>query len=49
MGVVSLKDLCRAKDWLAYCQDNVTEWDSRSWYWQPDFPMEQHCKLAMRV
>ena len=22
------------KDWLAQCQDNVTEWDIRSWCWR---------------
>ena len=21
------------KDWLAQCQDNVTDWDIRSWCW----------------
>ena len=30
-------------------QDNVTEWDIRSWFWQPDFPMGQHYKVAMSL
>ena len=27
------------KDWLALCQDNVTEWDNESWCQCPDFPV----------
>ena len=23
------------KDCLVQCQDNVTKWDSRLWYWRP--------------
>ena len=36
-----------SKDWLAQCQDNVTEWDNRSWCWQPGVPVRQHYKIAM--
>ena len=25
--------LGESKDWLAQCQDNVTEWYTRSWCW----------------
>ena len=25
--------LGEGKDWLAQCQDNITEWDIRLWYW----------------
>ena len=28
-----------SKDWLAQCQDNVTEWDSRSRCWWPGVPV----------
>ena len=28
-------------DWLAQCRDNVTEWDSRSWWQCPDVPVRQ--------
>ena len=37
------------KDWLAQCQDNVTEWDIGSWWQWPDFPVGQHCKVIMCV
>ena len=36
-----------SKDWLAQCQDNVTEWDTRSWW--PGFPVRQHYKIGMRA
>ena len=26
--------------------DNVTEWDSRSWYWRPAVPVSQHYKVT---
>ena len=35
------------KDWLARCQDNGTGLDIESWYWQPDFPVEQRYKVTM--
>ena len=28
-------------------QDNVTEWDIRSWCWRPGFPVGQHYKVAI--
>ena len=34
------------KDWLAQCQDNVTEWDIRSWCSWPDFPVGKHYKVT---
>ena len=34
------------KDWLAQCQDNMTEWDITSWCWWPSFPVEQHYKVV---
>ena len=37
------------KDWLAQCQDNATEWDSRSWCWQSDVPVRQHYEVALSV
>ena len=37
------------KDWLAQCQDNVTEWDIGAWYQQPDFRVWQHYKVTMSV
>ena len=30
------------KDWLVRYQDNVTEWDSMSWWRQPVVPVRQH-------
>ena len=27
-------------DWLAQCQDNVIEWDNRSWCWWPGVPID---------
>ena len=35
------------KDWLVQCQNNVTEWDSRSWCWWPGVPVTQYYKVAM--
>ena len=32
-------------DWLAQCQDNVSEWDIRSWCWQPGLPVGWHYKV----
>ena len=32
---------------LAQFQDNVIEWDSRSWCWWPGFPVGQHYKALM--
>ena len=51
-------DTCRAlawhsallrygKVWFAQCQDNMTEWYSRSWCWQPGVPVKQHYKVTM--
>ena len=34
---------------MLLCQDNVTEWDIRSWYWQPGFFMGLHYKVAMNA
>ena len=31
--------LGQGKDWLALCQDNVTEWDIKSWCIWPGFPV----------
>ena len=39
--------LGKDKDWFTLCQDNVTEWDIRSWYWWSDFPVGQHYKVSM--
>ena len=35
------------QDWLTQCQDNVTEYDIRSWCWWPDFIIGQHYKVTM--
>ena len=35
------------KDWFAQCKDNVTEWDSRSWCWQPGVPLRQCYEVTM--
>ena len=35
------------KDWLAQCQHNATEWNSRSWCQQPGVPGRQHYKVTM--
>ena len=35
------------RDWLPVWWGNVTGWDIISWYWWPDFPMEQRYKVAM--
>ena len=35
------------KDWLAQCQDNVTEWDIGLWCQWPDVPEGQHYEVAM--
>ena len=37
------------KDWLAQCQDNVTDWGITSWCWRPGFPVGQHYKVATSV
>ena len=37
----------QGKDWLAQDQDNVTEWDIKSWYWRSGFPVGQHYEIAM--
>ena len=37
------------KDWLVQCQNNVTEWDIRSWCWQPGLPVFQHYEIMMNV
>ena len=37
------------KDWLAGCQDNVTEWNIRSWCQRPSLPVGQYYKVAMSV
>ena len=34
--------LGEGKDWLAQCEDNVIEWDFRSWCRWPGFPVGQH-------
>ena len=34
-------------DWLAQWKDNITEWDIRSWCWQPGLPVGQHYKVTM--
>ena len=39
---------CRL-DWLAQCQDNMTEWDIGSCCWRPDFPVGQCYKVTMSV
>ena len=41
--------LGQGKHWLAQCQDNVTEWDIGSGYWQLNFPVGQHYKGTMSV
>ena len=35
------------KDWLAKCQDNVTDCDMRSWCWWHGLPVGQHYKVTM--
>ena len=37
------------KDWLAHCQDNVTEWDIGSWCQRSNFPVGQNYKVSMSV
>ena len=37
------------KDWLAQYQDNVTEWDIRSYSWWIGIPVGQHYILAINV
>ena len=39
--------LGEGKDWLAQCQEHVTELDIRSWCWWPDFLVGQHYKFTM--
>ena len=39
--------LGQGKDWLAQCQDNVTEWDIRCW--QLGLPVQQHYTIDMSV
>ena len=36
LGIISM-----GKDWLAQCQDNVTEWDIRSWVLVTWYPIEK--------
>ena len=36
-----------AKDWFVQAQENVTDWDIRTWCWWPAFPGRQHYKAAM--
>ena len=38
--------LGRGKNLLAQCQDNVLEWDIKSWHWWPNFPVWIHYKVA---
>ena len=45
----SLTLLEQGEDWLAWNLDNITEWDSRSWFLQPDLPDRQHYKVAFIV
>ena len=40
-------DINRTGQWLAQSQDNVMEWDIRSWCQWPDFPVGQHYKITM--
>ena len=40
-------DLAVFEPWLAQCEDNVTEWVSRSWCWQLGVPVMQYYKVAM--
>ena len=37
----------QGKDWVAQCQDNVTEYDIGSPCWLSDFTVGQHYKAAM--
>ena len=37
------------KDWLAQCQDKVTESDNRSWCLRPGVPVRQHYQVTMSV
>ena len=41
--------LGKGKDWLAQCQDNVTEWGIKSWHWRFGFSLGQHYKVTMRA
>ena len=41
--------ISEGKDWLAECQDNVTEWDIGLSCWWPDFPVVQHYQVDMSV
>ena len=43
---LSSKALSIIRIWLAQCEDNVTEWDIRSWCWPPDLPVGQHYEVA---
>ena len=47
--ILSLPSPMLSKDWLPQCRDNETEWDSRSWCWQPDVPVRQHHIVTMSV
>ena len=38
--------LGQGKDWLAHQQYNVTQWDNRSWCWQPGDPVRQHYNMT---
>ena len=31
--------------WLVQCQDNVTDWDIRSWSWQSGLPVGNTIKM----
>ena len=45
--LVALALLRYGKNGLAQYQDNVTEWDGRSWYWWLGVPVRQHYKVWM--
>ena len=34
---------------LAQCQDNITEWDIRSWFWWQDLAVGQQYKISINV
>ena len=34
---------------MAQCQDNLTEWNIKSWCWQDGLPVGQHYKIGMSV
>ena len=43
MGLASTSRVCATTvAWLAQCQDNVNEWDSRPWCWRAGFPVVEH-------